>query len=100
MADASEPWNCTCGAVMNRDFKAEGILVGSGRRSYHKPIVSDSMAVSMDQIAEHKRLFPDVQITSEGQPVFDNFADHEKYMKKCNIVKNPQKKRRRGKRIA
>ena len=91
---------CDCGAIMNRDFKAEHVLVGAGRRSYHKPIVSDSMAVSPSQVEEHRRLFPDVKVLDDGRPVFDNFSDHEKYMKKCNIVKEPQKKRKRGKRIA
>jgi len=84
---------------MNRDFRAEGVLVGAGKRSYHKPIVSDSLAMNPNQIPEHRKLFPDVQVTSEGQPVFDNFSDHEKYLQKCNIEKVPQKKKKRGKRI-
>lgn len=92
--------NCTLACTLRRDFKAEGVLVGAGKRSYHKPIVSDSMAMNPDQIPEHKRLHPDIKVTPEGQPVFDNFADHEKYMKKCNIEKMPQKVRKKGKRIA
>jgi hypothetical protein len=101
MADANKNERCPrCGFILRRNFKAEGVLVGAGRRSYHRPIVSDSMAVSKDQIEEHKRMFPDIQITSEGQPVFDNFSDHEKYMKKCNIVKVPQRRKKKGRRIA
>jgi len=88
-----------CNTKMNRDFRAEGVLVGAGKRSYHKPIVSDSLAMNPNQIPEHRKLFPDVQVTSEGQPVFDNFSDHEKYLQKCNIEKVPQKKKKRGKRI-
>lgn len=91
---------CPCGAKMNRDFPAERVLVGAGKRSYHKPIISDSLAMNLNQIPEHRRLFPDVQVTSEGQPVFDNFESHEKYLKTCNIVKEPQRKKKRGKRIA
>ena len=100
MFKAGEPWSCTCGAIMIRNFKAENVLVGAGRRSYHKPIYSESMAVAPNQVAEHRKLFPDVKITDSGIPVFDNFTDHEKYMKKCNIEKVPQKTKKRGKRIS
>lgn len=85
---------------MIRNYRSECVLVGAGKRSYHKPIVSNSMAMNPNQIAEHRQKFPDIQVTTEGQPVFDNFADHEAYMKKCNIEKMPQKKRKRGRRIA
>jgi len=98
-ADTLEPCD-VCGTIMVHDFQAENVLVGAGRRSYHKPIVSDSMAVAPNQVAEHRRLFPDVKVLDDGRPVFDNFSDHEKYMKKCNIEKVPQKTKKRGKRIS
>jgi len=101
MAEVDVMENCSiCGLILDRNFQAENVLVGAGRRSYHKPIVSDSMAVAPTQVAEHRRLFPDVKILNDGRPVFDNFSDHEKYLKKCNIEKMPQKKRKRGKRIS
>ena len=101
MADANKNEQCPrCGFMLRRDFKAEGVLVGAGRRSYHRPIVSDSMAMNPEQISEHKRMFPNIEVTSEGQPVFDNFSDHEAYMKKCNIEKMPQRIKKKGKRIA
>ena len=100
MADCNGPVTCSCGTIMDRDFKTEGVLVGAGKRSYHRPIVSDSLAINPEQIPEHKEMFPDIKVTSEGQPVFDNYSDHEAYLKKCNIEKIPQKKRKRGKRIA
>jgi putative FmdB family regulatory protein len=90
----------TCQDRMERNFQAEGVFVGAGRRSYHKPIVSDSLAINPEQIPEHKKRFPDIKVTSEGQPVFDNFSDHEKYLKKCNVEKMPQKRKRKGRRIA
>ena len=89
-----------CDTILKRNFRAEGVLVGAGRRSYHKPIISDSMAVAPNQVEEHRRLFPDVKILNDGRPVFDNFSAHDAYLKKCNIVKQPQKTRKRGKRIA
>ena len=69
--------------------------------NYRHPVHSDAMAISPTQVAEHKQLFPDIEIDSECRPVFDNFSKHEAYMKKCGIVKTPQKIKRSGaKRIA
>jgi putative FmdB family regulatory protein len=87
-----------CDSVMQRDFR--GVRVSKGHKQYHRPIVSDSLAVNPNQIAEHRRMFPDVQVTPEGQPVFDNYVDHQKYLDVCNIEKVAQKKKKRGKRIA
>jgi len=90
---------CVCGADMVRDYQTD--LVNVGGRDYHKAIHSDAMAISPTQVAEHKRLFPDIEIDSQCRPVFDNFTKHEDYMKKCGIVKTPQKIKRSGaKRIA
>lgn len=100
IAEVTKPQYCICGAKLKRNFQAESVLVGAGRRSYHKPIVSDSLAMNPNQIAEHRRAFPDIKVLDDGRPVFDNFADHEKYLQKCNIEKVPQKKKRRGKKIA
>lgn len=101
MYKASDPVYCGyCKIQMNRDFRAEGVLVGAGKRSYHKPIVSSSMAINPCQAEEHKRMFPDIKLAEDCMPVFDNFSDHEKYMKKCNIVKEPQRRKKKGKRIA
>ena len=74
--------------------------MGRGQKQYRRQIVSDSIAMNPYQIAEHRQLFPDIQVTGEGQPVFDNFADHEKYLEKCNVEKVPGKRKKRGKRIA
>ncbi|KKN77824.1 hypothetical protein LCGC14_0355610 [marine sediment metagenome] len=86
-----------CDSIMDHDFKAENVLVGAGRRSYSKPIVSDSLAILPEQIPEHRKMFPNIEVTKEGQPVFDNFSDHEAYLKKCNFEKVPQKKRKKVK---
>jgi putative FmdB family regulatory protein len=99
MARAGEEQKCKeCDSVMQRDFS--GINVSKGHKQYHRPIVSDSMAMNPEQIPEHRRLFPNIQVTPEGQPVFDNYTDHENYLNKCNIVKGSGKKKKRGKRIA
>lgn len=67
--------------------------------SYSKPIVSDSLAISPDQIAEHGKHFPDVGLTSEGQPIFENYKQHDNYLRKTGFIKNRQKLKPKGKRI-
>lgn len=102
VADRNEPALCTqCGEEMMR-ILFMGIRASKGKKQYARPIVSDSLAVSPDQIAEHRRMFPNIQVTKEGQPVFDNFSDHEAYLKKCNVVKGKGKSRKgsKGRRIA
>lgn len=89
---------CACRTVMVRDFGAERANVGD--RPYRRPIVSNSLAINPSQIPEHKRLFPDIQITPEGQPIFESYRQHDTYLKKCGFVKNPQTRRPRGTRIA
>jgi hypothetical protein len=79
-----------CTIPMDRDFQADLPHAASDR--YDKPIVSASMAMAIDQIPEHKRLFPDIEVTPQGEPVFDNYADHDAYLEKCNFVKHPGKR--------
>jgi hypothetical protein len=93
---------CKCrgvgkGTVMNRDFQADLFHTASDR--YTKVIISDSLAISMDQIADHKAQFPDIGVTNEGQLVFDKFSTHEKYLKDTNHIKHPGKCRRKAKQI-
>lgn len=90
---------CTCsGETMNRDYESE--RVNAGDREYRRPIVSHSLAVSPQQVGEHRRAFPDIKITDEGCPVFSSYRQHDAYLKKIGAVKQPQKIRNRGKRIA
>ncbi len=98
MSEVGEPVTCDCGVQMKRKY---GFRVGAGRKQrYARSIVSDSLAMHPDQIPEHRRLFPNIEVTSEGQPVFDNYEEHSKYLKACNIEKLPQKIRHKGRRIA
>jgi len=68
--------------------------------NYQHPIHSDALAISPTQIAEHKKLFPNIRLDKACRPIFEKFTDHEAYMKKCGIVKHPQKIRQKGKIIA
>lgn len=91
------PVMCKCGVSMKRKY---GFRVGAGRKQrYARSIVSDSLAIHPDQIPEHRRMFPNIEVTSEGQPVFDNFTDHEDYLNKCNVQKLPQRKRFNKKKV-
>jgi len=97
MADASKPWKCVCGAVMDRDFQSDLPMRTPSGKHYCRPIVSDSLAIMPNQIAEHRKEFPNIQVTPEGQPVFDNYSDHEKYLKRTGFRKARQKIRRKPK---
>lgn len=97
MADADKPWKCFCGKEMQRDFQVEAVRAGG--KDYRRAIVSDSLAVSPKQIEQHKKLFPDIKITSEGQPVFDSYKKHQRYLDQCGFIKHPAKRKRKGKKI-
>jgi hypothetical protein len=69
--------------------------------SYANPIVSDSLAMNPNQIAEHRELFPDIKVTPAGQPVFENYKQHDAYLEKTGFTKAPKKiDGRKKKRIA
>jgi hypothetical protein len=86
-----------CGTVTDRNFQAD--LPHTASDSYDKPIVSDAMAMHPEQIAEHNKLFPDIKVTKEGQPVFEKYSQHEAYLKATNYVKGRQTPKRRGKAV-
>ena len=98
MKDAGKVCKCTCGAKMNRDFAAD-VPFASGN-TYVKSIHSDSLAISPDQRAEHEKIFPDIKLDNQCRPIFDNFSSHQKYLDKCNIVKERKKVKPKGRRIA
>lgn len=94
MKDSDLPQYCTCGYEMNRDFQADLPMTG-GCTEYRRPLVSDSLAVPVHQIEEHKQLFPDVPLTKEGQPVFTNYKQHDDYLNKTGFTKVRKKIKRR-----
>ena len=98
MKNAEMPCKCLkCGTMMNRDFIAD-IPFASG--DYKRAVHSDSLAINPEQRAEHLQKFPNIKLDSQNRPIFDNFSAHEAYMKKCNIVKERQRIKPKGKRIA
>lgn len=83
---------CKCGDVMQRDISADAPRA-HGKRYYEKPLHSDSLAIGRSQVAEHKRLFPDIEIDQELRPVFTSYQQHNDYLEKTGFVKLPQKVR-------
>lgn len=98
MKNCNKACKCKCGEVMSRDIPADVPFVSGGE--YHKAIHSDSLAISPDQVAEHKKLFPNIKLDNECRPIFDNFKDHDSYLKKCGFKKERQKiKHRKTKKL-
>jgi putative FmdB family regulatory protein len=97
MRDADKPQFCECGYQMRRNFQAD---IPHAPNTYKKPIHSDSLAINPEQRAEHEKIFPDIKLDSQCRPVFDNFQSHQRYLDKCNLVKERKKIRPKGKRIA
>jgi hypothetical protein len=88
-----------CKMPMVRDYAAERHNIQGGKE-YHRPIHSDSLAINPNQREQHEKMFPDVPIDSEGRPVFTSFKQHDNYLKATGFVKNPQRIKKHGKRIA
>jgi hypothetical protein len=53
---------------------------------------SESLAISPDQAAEHRRQFPDVKIDTEGRLGFDSVKQRSDYCEKTGFVKKSQRK--------
>ena len=95
MSRSKELLVCSCGKKMYRVYNFH-----NKNMSYSKPVHSDSLAISPSQRKEHEQKFPDIRLDNQCRPIFDSFATHQKYLNDCNIVKERQKTKRKGVRIA
>ena len=86
-----------CGGLLRRDYQRD--RANPRGKDYGSPIVSHSLAMHPDQIREHKQMFPDIAVTSDGCPTFYNTQEHDKYLKASGWRKNPGKRRRRSKKL-
>jgi hypothetical protein len=80
-----------CGNKMAWDLGG-ATIIGDG--TYNKKVVSESLAINVSQIAEHKRLFPNVELTVKDGcacPTFHDYKTHDEYLRKTGFVKHPQK---------
>jgi len=99
MAESNTEETCpVCSETMVKDLRAN--LPHAAPDSYARPIHSDALGIRSDQVEEHKRLYPDVQLDSQNRPILDSYRKHEAYMEKRGIVKQPALHQKRGTRIA
>ena len=83
MVEHDRPEICDCGKRMKRDYVTEHHAV---RGNFKQPIVSDSMAFNTQDIVEHRRRFPniDLKVDKAGQtayPIFHSRGQKKSYMK-------------------
>ncbi len=64
---------CACGKNMRWDLKGIGIPLGDYNHT------SDSLAIHPADIPEHRKLYPGIEVTPEGQPKFTSMRQQEKY---------------------
>ena len=67
---------CACGEDMRWDLAGNASAGGDYRHT------SDSLAIHPDDIPEHHKLYPNIEVTSEGQPQFTSVKQQEKYAEK------------------
>lgn len=82
-----------CNSAMRWDLKGIGIANGD---YYH---VSDSLAIHPDDIPQHRKMFPNIEVKPDGRPVFTSVKQQEKYANRCGFYKKKQRNRKRGVRI-
>jgi putative FmdB family regulatory protein len=78
---------------MNRDFGSEKKgVVGTEKGD---TFWSQSLAISPSQFAEHRRMFPNVRLRSDGCPGFDSVKERSDYCDRTGFYKVPGKQKRR-----
>ena len=82
-----------CGKHMQRIFPNIRTFSITGSAYLHTKY-SDSLAVSISQIEEHRKKFPGVEIDGQGRPGFDSVKQQDKYLEASGMVKHPQKIRK------
>lgn len=93
--DIPETLPCKCTGEKHRIYGFH-----TPQERYYKPLISDSLAMNPDQIAEHRRMFPDIKVHPDGRPEFTGFKQHDEYLEKTGFHKIKQKKRRKLKKIS
>ena len=81
----------SCQLGMRWDLKGIGIRPGDYEH------ISDSLAIHPDDIPEHRKKFPGVDILPDGRPRFTSPKQQECYAHACGFDKKEQKRRSLGK---
>ncbi len=74
-----------CGKDMR--WNLDGIGIAQGDYNH----VSESLAISPSQIAEHKAHFPNVDVLPDGRIHFTSVKQQSNYLEKTGFHKHPQK---------
>jgi hypothetical protein len=53
---------------------------------YDQPVLSDSMGVSPDQVEEHRRVHPNIEMNNEGQVVIRSHNDYAKVRRQLGFI--------------
>lgn len=88
---------CECGGNMSRDYNAERPNANGTEKG--DTFWSQSLAINPSQIAEHRRLFPDVEVRADGCLGFNSNAVRERYCDATGFYKEPGKSKRNSKQL-
>ena len=69
---------CACGRLMTRDIHAE--CPRSTQKEYQKEILSEAAGVAPNQVADHRRVHPDIPITDDGRVVMTSHRQRQKVL--------------------
>lgn len=68
-----------CGGRMKRDLGLEGC--NTDCNEWFHPILSDRMGVNPDQVAQHRKMFPNIPMNDGGQVVVSSGAEEKRINK-------------------
>lgn len=86
---------CECGGSVVAGIRRRCNVCGPGDYRH----ISDSLAISPDQIPEHRQHFPDVEVLPDGRPKFTSVKQQERYLDATGFFKEIKKRGPRTKRI-
>jgi hypothetical protein len=84
---------CTCGGSITAGFYDGPVRKDKGDYNF----ISESLAVPVHQIEEHRKMYPDIDVQPDGCLHFTSVAQQDRYYKKSGFIKQTQKTSRLGK---
>lgn len=84
---------CSCGGMVTAGFYDGPVRVEKGDYNF----ISESLAVPVHQIDEHRAMYPDVDVRPDGTLHFTSVAQQDRYYKRSGFIKQPQRNRDLGK---
>lgn len=89
--DEDDPVCGKCGAPNYLVYTSRTVnICSSGDYNF----TSHSLAMNPSQIAAHRKLFPNVEVTPDGCPQFSSVRQHSQYIDKIGMEKVTQKIRK------